>query len=618
MLKSLALIIFLLFVALATKTYGHVISAYSAYHGNKRIWIKVDGGLITKVSTRKIAAPASELIYSSDYVFPGLIDLHNHLQYNVLPLWNKAQGQYSNRFEWRKDSKYKSYVSQAMRVFQKNGRNDLKNNILWAELKALAGGTTALLGAGGNAYLGQEFGAINLELIQSYLTTEKSVDLSTDIISDKTYEEIYLPYMESALRNGLTWDEAYGKYLEGAGIASWYNEFMNADGSLNSYLNLLFAGVTPEKLENVTITEENIDILLDELLDQRLAIKVWDKDRTKSDIKDFLFGSRRNESVLEVAKTIEMAKKFFALDGNFMYHYSIRDFAFEFSQKREAFLESASHKNHDHSLVVHLSEGKKEDSFTSKEFNIAKQMGFARRGLVIIHGMGMSEEELKFAAKQKVSLVWSPYSNLLLYGESHNMQTVLDSGINLALGPDWSVSGSKNLLDEMKFARRYLQDNGIKISSEDLVAMVTSNAAKALGMQKIMGSIKKGALANLILVKNQLRQKGFDVLANASQADVDLVVISGEPVYGSKKYLESFKVSRPDLMITQVPSDDGCEYKKYIASVDLDFNNIQQELNDQLKNYAGPEAPILVDPVFSCADSDYSAGLNKYLETGSL
>ena len=50
-------------------------------------------------------------------------------------------------------------------------------------------------------------------------------------------------------------------------------------------------------------------------------------------------------------------------------------------------------------------------------------------------------------------MVWSPLSNLMLYGGTTNIGAARSAGVPLALGSDWSPTGSKNLLNELKIAR---------------------------------------------------------------------------------------------------------------------------------------------------------------------
>ena len=50
-------------------------------------------------------------------------------------------------------------------------------------------------------------------------------------------------------------------------------------------------------------------------------------------------------------------------------------------------------------------------------------------------------------------MVWSPLSNLLLYGATADVAAAQAAGVSIGLGSDWSPAGSKNLLGELKVAR---------------------------------------------------------------------------------------------------------------------------------------------------------------------
>ena len=56
--------------------------------------------------------------------------------------------------------------------------------------------------------------------------------------------------------------------------------------------------------------------------------------------------------------------------------------------------------------------------------------------------------------------MWSPQSNLRLYGETTLTGEAIAAGMPVALGADWLPSGSTSLLAEMKVARRELARQG--------------------------------------------------------------------------------------------------------------------------------------------------------------
>ncbi len=61
-----------------------------------------------------------------------------------------------------------------------------------------------------------------------------------------------------------------------------------------------------------------------------------------------------------------------------------------------------------------------------------------------------------------VGLIWSPRSNITLYGDTARVTIASRLGVNIALGTDWMPSGSMNLLRELEcadsFNTKYLDE----------------------------------------------------------------------------------------------------------------------------------------------------------------
>ncbi|MEM7711242.1 MAG: hypothetical protein AAF264_10925, partial [Pseudomonadota bacterium] len=75
-----------------------------------------------------------------DWIFPGLIDLHSHTGFNFLPLWSSDRAPFDNRHVWRRDGGYRA----AIRDVRNQLRSERKARKIFAELQAVAGGTTLL------------------------------------------------------------------------------------------------------------------------------------------------------------------------------------------------------------------------------------------------------------------------------------------------------------------------------------------------------------------------------------------------------------------------------------------------------------------------------------------
>ena len=109
---------------------------------------------------------------------------------------------------------------------------------------------------------------------------------------------------------------------------------------------------------------------------------------------------------------------------------------------------------------------------------------------------------------------------------------------------DWSPSGSKSLLGELKVAWLYNQQilNGL-FKTRELVAMATRTAAHILKWQGALGSLEAGKRAD-ILVIDGTAQDAYDTLVRAKDTSIRLVIINGIARYGS-----------PDLMGKLAPRD---------------------------------------------------------------
>lgn len=186
-------------------------------------------------------------------------------------------------------------------------------------------------------------------------------------------------------------------------------------------------------------------------------------------------------------------------------------------------------------LLLHLSEGTDEaarDHFLALRSPSGKWA--ITDSLAGIHCVALQGEDFDVLADGGASMVWSPLSNLLLYGETADIGRAKSAGVTMALGPDWSPSGSKNLLGELKLARLVDRQDGAALSDYDLLALATRNPARILRWEKHLGTVESGKRADLLVVAGQAGD-GHGHLFTRSERDVELVVINGVPRYGASK-----------------------------------------------------------------------------------
>ena len=182
--------------------------------------------------------------------------------------------------------------------------------------------------------------------------------------------------------------------------------------------------------------------------------------------------------------------------------------------------------------LLHLSEGV--DETARKFFTRLKRVNASwalTDALVGIHSAGLLAEDFQILKDHGCSMVWSPLSNLLLYSGTARVEAAKANGLRIALGSDWSPSGSKNLLGELKVAWLYSQWKGNLFTPYELVSMATRLPAEILRWDGELGTLQANRLADLFVVKGTGGDP-YEHLLQATEADIHLVVINGLPRYG--------------------------------------------------------------------------------------
>lgn len=230
-------------------------------------------------------------------------------------------------------------------------------------------------------------------------------------------------------------------------------------------------------------------------------------------------------------------------------------------------------------FIIHLCEGINANA--KNEFYTWRSWGMLDWRTTIIHGLACGENEWTLMANANAHLIWSPFSNWVLYNGVADVPGALGAGLNVALAPDWTESGMDNMLAEMKFAESINQDyfEGI-LTPQTLAEMVTRNAALAVGMEDLVGAIDIGYRANLMAIPGNPLQPYDDLLA-AEPADVLLTVVGGRPLYGDPAMMDYFPWidHQEDITICGVPKRISIGVDTHaIPDSDMKLQDIEHEL----------------------------------------
>lgn len=173
-------------------------------------------------------------------------------------------------------------------------------------------------------------------------------------------------------------------------------------------------------------------------------------------------------------------------------------------------------------FCLHVAEGV--DEVAAAEIGELEARGLLDRWLVAVHGVGIRAADVDRFTKSGAALAWCPTSNNFLFGRTASKE-LLGSGCDLLLGSDSRLTGTGDLLDELRAARSTrLVDDG------QLEGSVGRTSAKRLGLPE--PSLTPGSAADLILIDRPL--------AEASAEDVALTVVAGVPRVAASDVARNF------------------------------------------------------------------------------
>jgi 5-methylthioadenosine/S-adenosylhomocysteine deaminase len=101
-------------------------------------------------------------------------------------------------------------------------------------------------------------------------------------------------------------------------------------------------------------------------------------------------------------------------------------------------------------FLYHVSEGT--DPELVGEYDKLRDEDCLKPTFCGIHCTALEPPHYSEWAPRGGSVIWSPFSNLWLYRDTTEVVAARDEGMRICLGADWSPSGSKNLLGELKVA----------------------------------------------------------------------------------------------------------------------------------------------------------------------
>src|SRR5438067_12128841 len=204
-------------------------------------------------------------------------------------------------------------------------------------------------------------------------------------------------------------------------------------------------------------------------------------------------------------------------------------------------------------LLMHVSEMKKEWEDSEKANGMSpvqylEKIGVLGPELVAAHCIFVDEADRKLLAERQVGCVHNPSSNMMIASGVSPVPEMRAAGIAVGLGTD-GPAGSNNdldLMEEMDLAAKLAKItkmDPLALNAKAVVEMATIEGARALHMEKEIGSLDAGKKADLLLIgldaPNAVPM--YDVYAQLAYAlkggDVETVIIGGRVVMRDMKLL---------------------------------------------------------------------------------
>jgi hypothetical protein len=155
----------------------------------------------------------------------------------------------------------------------------------------------------------------------------------------------------------------------------------------------------------------------------------------------------------------------------------------------------------------------------------------------LVHGVGLNARDVEVIKIAGAKLVWSPRSNVSLYGDTAPVTVFQNSGVTIALGTDWMASGSMNMLRELACADSLNRTAfHSAFTDEQLWLMATKNGAIAAGFESQLGSLEKGMQGDVAVFDGSTRT-GYRAVIAADVEDVQLVLRGGRVLYGNADWV---------------------------------------------------------------------------------
>lgn len=172
--------------------------------------------------------------------------------------------------------------------------------------------------------------------------------------------------------------------------------------------------------------------------------------------------------------------------------------------------------------------------------------GFLGPDAVFSHSIDLTERDIALCRETDTKIVHNPSAIMSIRGRCP-VPELIDAGVTVALGsdgtaPDRSADMFRHMFQCMHYQRRHFRDAAV-LPPGKVLEMTTIDAARALGLEREIGSLEIGKRADVILVDMRkphlmpLNMPVYRLVCFATGADVDTVIVDGRILMRGRKVM---------------------------------------------------------------------------------
>lgn len=176
-----------------------------------------------------------------------------------------------------------------------------------------------------------------------------------------------------------------------------------------------------------------------------------------------------------------------------------------------------------------------------------EHIGFLSPRTSLIHAVWLNPREIDALARSGASAQHNPWSNLTLGSGIQPVRALLDAGVNVSMGSDGTCSTvTANMLTVLGTAAAASKLRGDDytrwLSAKETLAAATLGGAKAFGFEGALGTIKVGAIADVVAYRLDapafvpLNDPVRQLVYAERGAAVDFVMVEGKPVMEAGRF----------------------------------------------------------------------------------